>query len=422
MKYISTISFEITRRCNLKCKWCSKGEAQNIDISKDIIDKTLDEIQDYYINNISITGGEPFLKPDLVAYLIDKIIEKNIVVKMLHITSNATIKSEIIRDSFIRFIEYGKTIQKERKLLKRIFNNDLKPICERAQNRDIMVALFLSTWEHDNTKTINDIHRFYECINSKYLFVVDQYEQFNNKKGTVIIEGRAERTFKSFPKEELKVIRIIHNKFCIIDDSDKQAPCINKTLSVGANGKIYVGRVLSYEHIEKDYLFNILDCNGDFWNKVDSWCWKNPIYVNVNSFIEVYKSLMWQKNNGYEDLLSKDEKKLLKSMEKIKKDFDIYERLLIKFHEEVPYLGHCELNLLVVSYICTKACNDGCENIEELHPFIEYTTGLPEDTIKNTTKEDIQNVCNNLIKTNNERAIKKIKNPLIKGICRVLYV
>ena len=48
LKYLNTISFEITRRCNLNCKWCSKGEPQNLDISKEIIDKTLEEIQAYY--------------------------------------------------------------------------------------------------------------------------------------------------------------------------------------------------------------------------------------------------------------------------------------------------------------------------------------------------------------------------------------
>lgn len=83
MKYIATLSFEMTRRCNLKCKWCSKGEAQNLNITPEIIDKTIDEVSDYYINCIRIFGGEPFLVPELVVYLIDKIIEKKIKVAMI---------------------------------------------------------------------------------------------------------------------------------------------------------------------------------------------------------------------------------------------------------------------------------------------------------------------------------------------------
>ena len=51
LKYINTISFEITRRCNLNCKWCSKGDPQNFDISKEIIDKTLDGTE---INNMDL--------------------------------------------------------------------------------------------------------------------------------------------------------------------------------------------------------------------------------------------------------------------------------------------------------------------------------------------------------------------------------
>ena len=43
------LAIEMTRRCNLKCKFCAKGEPQDLDISKSIIDKTLDEMQGVFI-------------------------------------------------------------------------------------------------------------------------------------------------------------------------------------------------------------------------------------------------------------------------------------------------------------------------------------------------------------------------------------
>ena len=43
-KYISAVSFELTRRCNMKCEFCAKGEAQNKDTTETIINKTLDEL------------------------------------------------------------------------------------------------------------------------------------------------------------------------------------------------------------------------------------------------------------------------------------------------------------------------------------------------------------------------------------------
>ena len=77
-KYMSFLAIEITRRCNLNCLFCGKGKSQNLDITKEIIDKTLDEMDGVYINNLRISGGEPTLAPDIICCLFDKIIEKHI--------------------------------------------------------------------------------------------------------------------------------------------------------------------------------------------------------------------------------------------------------------------------------------------------------------------------------------------------------
>lgn len=415
LKYINTISFEITRRCNLNCKWCSKGDPQNLDISKEIIDKTLDEIQYYYINCIRITGGEPFLKPEIIEYLIGKIIEKKIKVKMLHMISNATIKNENIKNSIIKFIEYGNTIQNERKIIKKYFSDRVEPVYKTAKNKDVIVALVLSTYEHKNDKTFDDVFRFYNAIKLDDFMLVNQNDE---KKASVVIEGRAEKLYKDFPKEDLKVIRVIHNKFCVIDDSDKENPCIKKCVSIGANGKVYVGGMLSYEHIDRDYMFNIISCKGDFWNRIDKWCWKNPVYIGVNSLIEIYKSLIWQKNNGYKSII--DNEKIIPSIEKVKNQIDVYEDLLKHFHKELPHLNHWELNLFVVAVYLIQAYSEG-QTIEQLNPFISYTTGLSEDVINAMTEERCRNIYDNLSKKNNKRAVETIKNPLLKGICKLLY-
>ena len=78
----------MTRRCNLKCKFCAKGEPQDIDISKSIIDKTLDEMQGVFINSLRVSGGEPLLVPELIEYLFDKIIEKHILINYIVIFTN----------------------------------------------------------------------------------------------------------------------------------------------------------------------------------------------------------------------------------------------------------------------------------------------------------------------------------------------
>ena len=419
MKYIATLSFEMTRKCNLKCKWCSKGEPQNLDITTEIIDKTLNEVSDYYINCIRITGGEPFLVPELVVYLIDKIIDKKIKVNMIHIISNATIINEDIRNAIIRFIEYGKTIQEERKNIKEYFSDKLDDVhFERGKNKNIMVALCLSTWEHDNKNTINNVYKFYDSIKSEHFIVVDQNEQYNDVKGTVVIEGLAEKNYKMFSEKELEIIRVIHNKFCIIDDSSIENPCIKKAISVSANGKIYVGCMLSYEHIEKDYLFNILDCNKDFWNKVDMWCWENPIYIRANNFMEIYKAIQWQIEKGYETLLPTNT--ISGAVDKIKMQIDTYEAILKEYHPQLPHLSHWELNMFAVSVYCLLAFESEA-TLEQMKPFIAYTTGLNDKLINEMTKDSFQNIYQNAVNINNNRAVETIKNPLMKGICKFLY-
>lgn len=95
----SGIAFEVTRRCNLKCKHCMRGEAQNIDLSEKVIDNFLN--QTLGIDNILFTGGEPLLAIDKIGYIVDGIIKRNIIVREIHIVTNGTIKDpkfyEIIR-------------------------------------------------------------------------------------------------------------------------------------------------------------------------------------------------------------------------------------------------------------------------------------------------------------------------------------
>lgn len=117
MKYIKTgmLAFEVTRRCNQNCIHCLKGNSQNIDMSKQVIDH-LFRNEDYKIveiSHIAITGGEPTLVPDLIAYLIDTIIELNIsITSHVNYLTNGLIYSDKIVASISKLMNYLK--QKEK--------------------------------------------------------------------------------------------------------------------------------------------------------------------------------------------------------------------------------------------------------------------------------------------------------------------
>lgn len=38
---MSTLCFELTRRCNMNCDFCCRGDAQKVDITKKIIKKNI---------------------------------------------------------------------------------------------------------------------------------------------------------------------------------------------------------------------------------------------------------------------------------------------------------------------------------------------------------------------------------------------
>ena len=62
-QYLTAVNFELTRRCNMNCEFCAKGESQNIDITTDIIDKALDELSKLFQNiNLSKVLSELFFK------------------------------------------------------------------------------------------------------------------------------------------------------------------------------------------------------------------------------------------------------------------------------------------------------------------------------------------------------------------------
>ena len=78
---VDNIMFEITRRCNMSCEHCLRGDAQAMDISTEVIDAVLSKID--YIQQIAFTGGEPSLKPEIMQYILQKCKEEKILVKRM---------------------------------------------------------------------------------------------------------------------------------------------------------------------------------------------------------------------------------------------------------------------------------------------------------------------------------------------------
>lgn len=109
------LQFELTRRCNQNCIHCCRGESQNVDINKEIINDFFEKNDIYNIETLLFSGGEPTLNGKMLEYIVDKIIEKKINVGMFMFGINGLSYSEELvkglnklRDYIIQKGERGK--------------------------------------------------------------------------------------------------------------------------------------------------------------------------------------------------------------------------------------------------------------------------------------------------------------------------
>lgn len=67
---IQNLVLEVTRRCNMACEHCLRGDAQNMDMSKEIIDEVLKSCNG--INSVTFAGGEPSLNISIIRYFFEQ--------------------------------------------------------------------------------------------------------------------------------------------------------------------------------------------------------------------------------------------------------------------------------------------------------------------------------------------------------------
>ncbi len=95
------ISFAITYRCNLRCKVCNiwKKESYQSEISIKEIDNFFKNARQFFW--VSITGGEPFLRPDLPE-IIDIILTYCNKLSVLHFNTNGQLTTKAV--NLVKFI------------------------------------------------------------------------------------------------------------------------------------------------------------------------------------------------------------------------------------------------------------------------------------------------------------------------------
>lgn len=107
---IEWILIEVTRRCNMSCAHCMRGDPQDIDIKDDYLTKFFNGIKNYHIKHLTITGGEPSLVPEKIKKIFYLIKENKIKIDELHITTNGTGKRKFQNIVYKNSIGLFKTV------------------------------------------------------------------------------------------------------------------------------------------------------------------------------------------------------------------------------------------------------------------------------------------------------------------------
>lgn len=104
--YYSRLQIELTRRCNQSCVHCCRGESQNIDLTKEIVDAFFKKNDIYYIDTLLFSGGEPTLNGKMLEYIVDKIIENDITVEMFILSINGLSYSDELVNGLNKLRDY----------------------------------------------------------------------------------------------------------------------------------------------------------------------------------------------------------------------------------------------------------------------------------------------------------------------------
>lgn len=115
MKYLTfeDIEISLTRRCNMSCSHCYKGNSQNVDLSKDDIDALISQTE--MVGNLYLTGGEPTLRLDMISYLLERIEANEIPVFKLVVVTNGLTDAEPVANVIKQWAQYIQQCNKDYK-------------------------------------------------------------------------------------------------------------------------------------------------------------------------------------------------------------------------------------------------------------------------------------------------------------------
>lgn len=287
-----SLVFEITRKCNLKCEHCMCGEPEDITMSKEIINKTIGQID--RVKKIFLTGGEPMLEPDTVDYLVKNIIEKNIKLLAFNCVSNGT----ILNENGIKFIN---SLNEIATYINKCYRKDW----EEDHNHHI-VNLTISTDEFHHNNPDKAI-KFYKKYANNLIHIIreDEDENINNRPTIIKNSGRAEINNIGIGCTHF-INNMYHKECCgschrIEFEQNQMVKC---PILICANGNTRILEDISFEYRDKYNMGNIL--NKSLIEMINEWQWKEPLLCK-----EIIRLIKLEGIRNHPECNSENDKKMI---------------------------------------------------------------------------------------------------------------
>lgn len=89
---ITEMVIELTRKCNMNCCHCLRGEVECLDISDEYLDQFFSNVNHIY--TITLSGGEPSLVPDRIKAVIKYAKKHNVTIDNFYMVTNGKVVSK----------------------------------------------------------------------------------------------------------------------------------------------------------------------------------------------------------------------------------------------------------------------------------------------------------------------------------------
>ena len=230
--YVRDLVLEVTRKCDLKCGHCLRGDVQELNMEYELVRKIILEDSSWSFNSVVFSGGEPFLNPYIISYFIE----------VLDMTKNLRGNNKV--ENFESF--YLKTNGNHESML--ILTSLLK-LYSMANYKDIC-SLEVSADGFHFPKQIPDefdgVSFFNPPIKNEFLLHSNDW---------IINEGRAEQNEIGRRRKEDSALLYY---FDYDDDADKRDIHVD-TLYIAANGNVIGNCDCSFERIDNESMGNVYD-------------------------------------------------------------------------------------------------------------------------------------------------------------------